>query len=56
MSCVVVSVETNQIAMQNTEEELIANGKDTVDLAAGEWGVQEETDLDILFLVPDLLS
>lgn len=56
MAGVVVSVEPNQIAMQHTQEELVANRQDTIDLTAGERSVQEEPDLDVLLAVADLLA
>lgn len=56
MAGVVISVEANQIAMQDTQKKLIANRKNTIDFTAGEWGVQEEADLDILLAITNLLT
>ena len=56
MTRVVVGVESNKIAMQDTQEKLIAHGQNPVDLTTGERRVQEESDLDILLTVADLLT
>lgn len=56
MTRVVVGVESNKVAMQDTQEKLIAHGQNSVDLTAGERRVQEESDLDILLAVTNLLA
>ena len=56
MPGVVIGVETNQVAMQDSQEQLIANGENAVDLAAREGSVQEETNLDVLLAVANLLA
>lgn len=48
VSSVVVGVKSDEIAMQDTEKDLIADREDAVDLTAWEWGVQEEANLHIL--------
>jgi hypothetical protein len=42
--------------MQNAEEELVSHGKDSINLAAWERSVKEESNLDVLLCVPDLFS
>lgn len=54
MPGVVISVETNQVTMQNSQQKLIANGQNAVDLTTGERSVQEETNLDVLLAITDL--
>lgn len=56
MAGVIISVEPNQIAMQNTQKELIADWQDTIDLTAGERGMQKEANLDIFLAVANLLA
>lgn len=56
MSGVVVGVEPDEVAMQHTEKELIADGKNAVDLTARERRVQEEADLHILSARANLLA
>lgn len=56
MPGVVIGVETNQVAMQNSQEQLIANGENAVDFATREGSVQEETNLDVLLAVANLLA
>lgn len=56
MPGVVIGVETNQVAMQDSQEQLIANGENAVDLATREGSVQEETNLDVLLAVANLLA
>ena len=53
---IVVSMESNQVAMENAYKNVVAYRKDAVDLAAGEWGVQEESDLDVGLLVVDFFA
>lgn len=48
VTSIVVSVESNEIAMKNAKKNLVSNWKNTVDLATGERGMEEETNLDIL--------
>lgn len=56
MSRVVVCVEANQVALEDAKQQLLANRKDTVDLAAGERSMQEEANLDVLLGVADFLA
>lgn len=56
MPGVVISVETNQVAMQDTQQKLIANGENAVDLTAGERSMQEEPNFDVLFAITNLFS
>ena len=56
MPGIVVCVEPNQIAMKNPQEQSLSNWENSVDLAAGKWCMQEETNLDILLSCADLLS
>ena len=56
MSGVIVCVEADQIALEDTEEQLFPNREDTVDLAAGERRVQEEADFDVFLCVSNLLA
>lgn len=56
MTSVVVGVETDQVAVKNTEENVVSNGENTVNLAAGERRVQEKADLDVSLPVPNLLT
>lgn len=55
MTGVIVSVEANKVAMEDTEQECFSDGQNPVDLAAGKWRVEEETDLNVLLAVTDLL-
>ena len=48
MAGIVVGVETNEIAVEDTKQDLVTDGEDSVNLGAGEGSVQEETNLDIL--------
>jgi hypothetical protein len=48
MSCVVVCVEANQIAVKDAQEQGLSNRENSVDLTTGEWRMQEEANLDIL--------
>lgn len=56
MTCVVIGMEPQQIAMEYTKQEFISDGQDSVYFTAGEWGVQEEPDLNIGSCVPKLLT
>jgi hypothetical protein len=56
MPGVIVSVEPNEITMQDTQEQLIAHRQDAIDLTAGEWGMQEEPNLDILLARADFFA
>lgn len=56
MSRVVVGMETDEVAVQDTEQQLVSHGQNPIDLAGGERSVQEEADLDVLFAIPDLLA
>lgn len=56
MTSIVIGVETNQIAVQYTSEYFVSDGENTVDLATGEWGVEEESELDVALGVSNLFS
>lgn len=56
MTSVVIGVESNKIAMQDTQEKLVTHRQNPVDLTAGEGRMQEKADLDILLAVTDLLA
>lgn len=40
-------MESDQITVQYTIEDLVTDGQDSVDLATGEGSVEEETELDV---------
>lgn len=56
MAGIVVGVETNEIAVEHTKEDLVTDGEDSVNLGAGEGSVQEEANLDVLLGVAKLFS
>ena len=56
MSSIVVGMKADQIAVQNTQKQSLSNWEDSVYLAAREWGMQEEANLDILLRCSNLLS
>lgn len=56
MAGIVVGMEADQIAVEDANEKRLADGKDTVDFRAGERGVEEEANLDVLFRVANLLT
>ena len=56
MAGVVVCVETNEVAVQDTEQQGFSDGQDPVYLGAGERGVEEEANLDVLLAVANLLT
>ena len=49
MSSVVVGVEPNEIAVEETGKKGLSDRQDSVDFTAGEWGMEEEANLDVLF-------
>jgi hypothetical protein len=53
---VVVGVETNQVALEYTLEDLISHGENAVDFRTGERCVEEKADLDVLLGVANLLA
>lgn len=48
MSGIVIGMEADQIAMEDTQQELISDRQDSVNLTARERRVEEEANLDIL--------
>ena len=56
MSSIIIGVESNQVAVQYTVENLVTDRQDSVDLATGEGSVEEESKLDVAFRVANLLS
>jgi hypothetical protein len=53
---VIIGVESDQITVQYTVENLVTDGQDSVDLATGERGVEEETELDVALGVANLFT
>jgi hypothetical protein len=56
MTSVIVSMESNQIAVKYAEKDLVSNWKNAVDLATWERRVEEETNLDILLRIAKFLA
>lgn len=56
MPCIVIRVESDQIAMQDTEEDLIPHWENPVNLTARERSMQEEPYFDIRLRRSNLLS
>lgn len=56
MSSIVVRVETNQVAVENTKKQGFSDGQNPVDFATREWCMQEETNLDVLLGGANFLS
>jgi len=49
-------MEANEIAVQDTFQNLIPHRQNTVDFTTGKWSMEEEAQLDILLGVADCLS
>ncbi len=56
MSRIVESVEPDEVALENAAKKIFSDGKDTVDFATRERGVEEEADADVLLGVAQLFS
>ena len=56
MPSVIIGVESDQVTVQYTVEDLVTNRQDSVDLATGEGSVEEETELDVALRVADLFA
>lgn len=56
MPGVIVGMETNQVAVQNTQQQGLSYWENTIDLTAGERCVQEEGNLDILLRVSNFFT
>jgi hypothetical protein len=56
MTGVVVGVEANEVAMQDTKQEGFSDRQNPVDLTAGKGGVEEEANLDVLLAVANLFA
>ena len=56
MSGVVIRMEADQVTLQHAHKQLLSHGQNSVYLARRERGVQEESNLDILPGVADLLA
>lgn len=56
MPSIVVGVETDQITVKHTEQDLVADWENAVDLGARERGVKEEAKLDVLLGITNLLA
>lgn len=55
MSCVVVGMEPDEVAVKDAQQQFVSDGEDPVDLTAGEGRVEEEPDLDVDLGISDLL-
>ena len=53
---IIIGVESDQVTVQNTVENLVTDRQDSVDLATGEGSVEEETELDVALGVADLFA
>ena len=53
---VVVCVEANQIAVEDTQQKRFPDRQNSIDFTAGEGGMKEEANLDVLLGVADLLA
>jgi len=49
MPSVVIGMESDQIAVEDSEEDLVPHREDTIYFAAREWCVQEKADLYVCF-------
>lgn len=49
-------MESNEIAVQDTQKDFITDREDAVDLTAWERGVQEEADFNVLPGIPELFA
>lgn len=56
MTGIVVRVETDEVAVQDTVEDLVAHWEDTVNLATWEGRMQEEAEFHIALRIADLLA
>lgn len=56
MSSIIIGVESDQVAVQYTVENLVTDRQDSVDLATGEGSVEEESELDVALGVADLFA
>lgn len=56
MPCVVIRMKADQIAVQDTQEDLVSHWENPVDLTAREWGMQKEPYFDIRLFRSNLLS
>lgn len=56
MAGVIVSVEADQITVQDAEQDLVTDGQYAVNFAAGERSVQKKAEFDILFCLTNLLA
>ena len=48
MTRVVIGMEANQVAMQQTSQKFSSNGQDSVDFTTGKWCVKEKSNPNIL--------
>ena len=53
---IIIGVESDQVTVQNTVENLVTDRQNSVDLATGEGSVEEETELDVALGVADLFA
>jgi hypothetical protein len=53
---IIIGVESDQITVQYTIEDLVTDRQDSVDLATGEGSVEEETELDVALGVANLFA
>jgi hypothetical protein len=56
MSGIIVCVKSDKIALQDTQQKLFSDRKDSIDFAAREGRVEEEANLDVLFGRANFLS
>jgi len=56
VSSIIIGVESDQVAVQYTVENLVTDGQDSVNLATGEGSVEEEAELDVALRVANLFA
>jgi hypothetical protein len=56
VTCVIVSVEADQVTVKYTQQDLVSDRQNAVDLGAGKRCVEEETKLDVLLGIANLLA
>lgn len=56
MPSIIIGVEPDQIAVEDTVENLVTDRQDSVDLTTGEGSVKEETKLHVALRVANLLA
>jgi hypothetical protein len=56
MSSVVISVETDEVTVEKSKQQLVSYRQNSVDFTAGEWSVEEETNLNVFLGVSNFFS